>query len=49
VVGNGSQSGPFGYVDKGTFFTDETFTEFPEKIEIVYQVVQLELQLLNGK
>ena len=39
VFGNPNQSGPFGYVDKGTFFTDESFTEFPEKIEVVFQVL----------
>jgi hypothetical protein len=29
---------PFGYIDKGTFFTDEHVTEFPQSIEVIYQV-----------
>jgi hypothetical protein len=32
------QAGPFGYIDKGTFFTDSHIDEFPERIEVIYQV-----------
>ena len=32
-----SQSGPYGYVDKGTFFTDSHVKGFPDMIEVVYQ------------
>jgi hypothetical protein len=38
ITGSGSQAGPFGYIDKGTFFTDEHVTEFPQSIEVIYQV-----------
>ena len=31
------QSGPYGYVDKGTFFTDSHVKGFPDMIEVVYQ------------
>jgi hypothetical protein len=30
-------SGPFGYTDKGSFFSDAAVTEFPSMIEIIYQ------------
>lgn len=38
MSGSGTQAGPYGYVDKGSYFTDERVSEFPEKIEIIYQV-----------
>ena len=31
------QSGPFGYTDKGSFFSDMAVTEFPKWIEVIYQ------------
>merc|ERR1712223_1016655 len=34
---NPMQSGPYGYVDKGTFFTDSHVKGFPEMIEVIYQ------------
>ena len=34
---NPLQSGPYGYVDKGTFFTDSHVKGFPEMIEVIYQ------------
>jgi hypothetical protein len=34
---DGPHAGPFGYTEKGSFFTDELFTGFPERIEMVYQ------------
>ena len=37
VSKNPLQSGPYGYVDKGTFFTDSHVKGFPEMIEVVYQ------------
>jgi hypothetical protein len=46
MVGSADQAGPFGYVDKGTFFTDEHVTDFPERIEVIYQVN--DLCYLNG-
>ncbi|XP_023329909.1 putative uncharacterized protein DDB_G0282129, partial [Eurytemora carolleeae] len=30
-------SGPFGFVEKGTFFIDDTVSGFPERIDMVYQ------------
>lgn len=30
-------SGPFGYTDKGSFFSDMAVTEFPKWIEVIYQ------------
>ncbi len=41
MAGSADQAGPFGYVDKGTFFTDEHVTDFPERIEVIYQVIDL--------
>merc|ERR1719244_2373123 len=32
----GPQAGPYGYTEKGTFFIDEGFSGFPEKIEMIY-------------
>ena len=37
IQGAGNQAGPFGYVDKGTFFDDEAIAGFPEMIEVIYQ------------
>jgi hypothetical protein len=37
ITGSNTQAGPFGYIDKGTFFTDAHVTEFPERIEVIYQ------------
>ncbi|TRY79798.1 hypothetical protein TCAL_06068 [Tigriopus californicus] len=31
------QSGPFGYPDKGAFFSDADMTIFPSQIEVIYQ------------
>ena len=37
IQGAGNQAGPFGYVDKGTFFDDSSIAGFPEMIEVIYQ------------
>ena len=34
---DGLRSGPFGYVDKGTFFDDSNVVGFPSMIEVIYQ------------
>ena len=36
-VSGPNYAGPFGYTDKGTFFIDDAFTGFPERIEMIYQ------------
>ena len=36
-VDTGPHAGPYGYTEKGTFFTDSHFKGFPERIDIVYQ------------
>merc|ERR1712025_1123021 len=33
----GPQAGPYGYTNKGTFFTDDHYVGFPEQIEMIYQ------------
>ena len=36
---NPLKDGPFGYIDKGTFFEDAPLNgQFPESIEVIYQV-----------
>ena len=41
---NPLKDGPFGYIDKGTFFEDAPLNgQFPESIEVVYQVRTLRL------
>ncbi len=37
IVGDGDKAGPFGYVEKGTFFEDSAVTGFPEMVEVIYQ------------
>ena len=34
---DGLRSGPFGYVDKGSFFEDSSVVGFPSMIEVIYQ------------
>ena len=34
---DGNSAGPYGYTEKGTFFIDDSITDFPERIEMVYQ------------
>merc|ERR1712106_789174 len=36
-MGGGPQAGPYGYTEKGTFFTDDSLSGFPNRIEMVYQ------------
>ena len=39
---NPLKDGPFGYIDKGTFFEDAPLNgQFPESIEVIYQVRNL--------
>merc|ERR1712008_171392 len=37
IQGNDQKAGPFGYIDKGTFFEDSNIAGFPKMIEVVYQ------------
>ena len=37
IQGDNQKAGPFGYIDKGTFFEDSHLEGFPKMIEVIYQ------------
>jgi hypothetical protein len=49
VEGTATQAGPFGYIEKGTFFDDSNVPGFPEMIEVIYQGFVWAMDIRYGK